>query len=280
MARACVAPTACWRRICVWMLHSTGRARFVLAWNFPGLHQLLESGAERSGERGGGLQQVAELLRHALAGFARRGALRPVELGPAVPRDRIVQGSAVCFHPARGRDRCRLREPVGAQEPDRAAPAGRHLLRLRGLPPRRDLLRGKLHPRVELRVCPAVPVPAAGARHARRRLPLQPARRRRHELPPSAPPRPRAVIFPALRRRPVRRHRQGVPGLEDIGRLRLAGPALAGREEEPRVRLVARKTATGGTATRTAYWRAGSTTPSTPSCSAPTPGSPASTWPR
>ena len=44
---------------------------------------------------------------------------------------------------------------------------------------------GKLHSRVELRLCDAVPVPRPGALDARRRLPLQRRPRRRHDLPPA-----------------------------------------------------------------------------------------------
>ena len=54
---------------------STGKARFPAGLELPGLHELLEPAAVRSGERvlqprQGGLEQLAQLLRHALEGFA------------------------------------------------------------------------------------------------------------------------------------------------------------------------------------------------------------------
>ena len=60
--------------------------------------------------------------------------------------------------------------------------------------------------------------------------------RRRHDVQPAVAARSRAARLPALCRRPVRRRDQGIPGVEDQRRFRLAARPLADHQEQHPVR--------------------------------------------
>ena len=92
------------------------------------------------------------------------------------------------------------------------------------------LLRGLLHPCLELPAGAVAPLPGARADAARDRVHLQPAAHRRAHLPPEAAARLRLRHHRPLRRRPFRRDHQDLPRLEAVGRHRLAAPLLAERQ--------------------------------------------------
>ena len=180
---------------------------------------------------------MAQLVRNPLRRLGGQRRLLPARVGAAAEPDSGVPRRAVRQQRAAGGAGRRRRHPVGAQQLHGAAAGGRHLLRLRGGARRPGLLRRELHPRVELRLRDAVPVPGPGALDARRRLPLQRRPRRRHDLPPATAARARAARLPAVRRRPVRRRDQGLPGVEDQRRLTVAARPLGHHQAEHLVRL-------------------------------------------
>ena len=87
---------------------------------------------------------------------------------------------------------------------------------------RRGLLRGQLHPCLELSAGARLAVPGARADAARDRVHLQPAAERRPDLPPAAAARLRLRHHRPLRRRPFRRDDQGLSRVAQFGRRRLA----------------------------------------------------------
>ena len=89
----------------------------------------------------------------------------------------------------------------------------------------RRLVRGLVHPCVELPAGAVAPVPGARAHAARNRMDLQPAALWRPDLPPEAAARLRLRHHRPLRRRPFRRHHQDLSRMAAIGRHRLARAA-------------------------------------------------------
>ena len=103
----------------------------------PGVRGQRRSGA--TGTRRSGRRRRRSRARRWSAGTTSRGARSPF-------RDALYGSTLPGAGARRGG-----RQPEHPQVADGAAPRGRHVLRLGGLPSRRRQLRGQLHPRLELR---------------------------------------------------------------------------------------------------------------------------------
>ena len=168
-----------------------------------------------------------------------------------------------------GRDQGRRHRDAGAAaHRDRHPPRGRRALGLGGPAPARRLLRGLLHPCLELPAGAVASVPRHRAHAARHRVGLQPAADWRPDLPPEAAARLRLRHHRPLRRRPFRRHHQDLPRLAHVGRHRVAAAATGRRSSARWTTPGARTIPTAGTPRRPASSPAASTRRSTWSCSA------------
>ena len=80
-------------------------------------------------------------------------------VGPAESRNSPVQRNPFCIQPARSSPGCRFGEPVGAEKPYSMRLEDGTFYGFEGLPPCSRLLRGLLHPCMELRPGAALPFP-------------------------------------------------------------------------------------------------------------------------
>ena len=137
-----------------------------------------------------------------------------------------------CFYdttlPARGR-RGRRRQPDDPEVADGAAPGRRPPVGLGRLQRQRRLLPRLLHARLELRPGAAAPLPGAGADAARDGVRRRRRTTRGHQTFRAALPDPAGrARLPRRRRRPARRHHEGLPRVAHQRRHR-RGCARCGR---------------------------------------------------
>ena len=141
----------------------------------------------------------------------------------------FVRAFAESTLPGRGQGGRPL-QPQHAPDPDLLPDAGRPVLRLRGLEQHLRLLLGLVHPRLELRAGHGLPLRRPGPVHARDGVPRGDRRSGSDELPRPPADRPGPRVRQGRRRRPDGHDHEGLPRMEDVGRRRLARPALAGRQ--------------------------------------------------
>ncbi len=216
-----------------------------------------------------------QLLRDAMGGLARQRHARRSRAGTSSQAQTIAfrDGLFGSTLPAEIKDAA-SRDARAAPHRHRDPPRGRRALGLGGPAHQRRLLRGLLHPCLELPAGAVASVPGARADAARDRVHLQPAADRRPHLPPEAAARLRLRHHRPLRRRAFRRHHQDLSRLEAVGRHRLAA-AATGRSIKRAIEYAWSPENPGplGPRRRPASSPAASTRRSTWSCSGPTPGS-------